>query len=833
MGNDAAAYPVNAPRSLVSGYNGDPNTFNCTANDVSVASTSISQVCDANGQNCVAYDPANPPHCNQGSTITLKLTATLQENASSERQDIGFWINTAGGSGLSGSCNHYNIPAGTAGSTNGDGDQCAGLGVQASATIDLGTITVACNADPTNSKLQLGSCITWKVPGETNVCADDADGNGTAGQSSDFRAGTLPTNKAKCNCSPFDINVLVDQFASIEVKKVCVPTDDQGTFDLNIDGVTKKNDATCAGGAASTTGPVAVTAGTNVNPGADHTVSENDFVTANYTSSYVCTKNGSPYISSTSGTGPFTVHVNSADAVVCTFTNERKAGLVIQKDAVPDDPQDFAFTTSGAGLSDFTLDDDGGADATYTNSKAFSNLVPGGTRTVTEPSVSGWTITNIACTGATNSTVTIGASGGFDAGDNSVSVQLAAGETVTCTFTNTKNGSITIIKDATPNDPQDFRYDATGTGMTPSPFYLDDDADPTLSTTQTFSGLLPNGARTVTETVPAGWKVTNITCTGATNSTVVIGAAGGFNAGDHAVTITLAAGENVSCTFANLKLASLTLNKVENGRLPLSQAWTFELRTGATTTTAGTVVATASANITTGVVTFSGYFTPGNYQLCETGIPVGYSNNLNGFTPGPLPGDNSVECVNITLVSGANGPGGITNVPNPINNTQPTGEARTIGYWKNWSSCALSSGKQYTKALARNLWSKTLDGNLPQTIGLLTLAGASGPNLPAAGCLSAVKILNKTDLSGVKRASDPLFNMAAQLLAAQLNITAGADPKCIQSIIDLANALLVKYSWNGTYPYSPTITSADAALANYYAGLLDKYNNNTLVCPIP
>ena len=56
---------------------------------------------------------------------------------------------------------------------------------------------------------------------------------------------------------------------------------------------------------------------------------------------------------------------------------------------------------------------------------------------------------------------------------------LAAGEVVTCTFTNRKRGQIVAVKNAVPDDPQDFAFTAGG-GLSPSAFSLDDDADGTL-----------------------------------------------------------------------------------------------------------------------------------------------------------------------------------------------------------------------------------------------------------------------------------------------------------------------------------------------------------------
>ena len=43
-----------------------------------------------------------------------------------------------------------------------------------------------------------------------------------------------------------------------------------------------------------------------------------------------------------------------------------------------------------------------------------------------------------------------------------------------------------VVKDATPNDPQDFSFTAGG-GLSPASFQLDDDSDGTLSNTRTFN----------------------------------------------------------------------------------------------------------------------------------------------------------------------------------------------------------------------------------------------------------------------------------------------------------------------------------------------------------
>ena len=250
-----------------------------------------------------------------------------------------------------------------------------------------------------------------------------------------------------------------------------------------------------------------------------------------------------------------TIGLAAGENVTCTFTNTQLGSITIIKDAVPNNAQDFLFTSPGLTPAGFSLDDD--ADGTLSNTQAFNGLLPG-SRTITETPVAGWALNLIQCTGATASTVVIGAAGGFNAGDTAVTINLAAGENVICTFTNTQLNSITIVKDAVPDNAQNFDFTTTGTGV--QNFSLDDDADGTLPNSQAFTGLLP-GARTITETAVAGWTLTNIVCSGAESSSVLIGNDADFDPGDTAVSVTLVDGENVTCTFTNTQLGGITIAK--------------------------------------------------------------------------------------------------------------------------------------------------------------------------------------------------------------------------------------------------------------------------------
>ena len=133
----------------------------------------------------------------------------------------------------------------------------------------------------------------------------------------------------------------------------------------------------------------------------------------------------------------------AGDDVVCTFTNTNQGTITIVKDAMPADGRDFDFTlTDGMFFAeDFTLDDVDPDDGdTYTDSKSFT--LPSGDYNVTEVLPDGWALDGIQCQHSSDSFV------GIDYGANRLFIDLAAGDDVTCTFNNTNQGTITIVKDA-------------------------------------------------------------------------------------------------------------------------------------------------------------------------------------------------------------------------------------------------------------------------------------------------------------------------------------------------------------------------------------------------
>jgi hypothetical protein len=174
-------------------------------------------------------------------------------------------------------------------------------------------------------------------------------------------------------------------------------------------------------------------------------------------------------------------------------------------------------------------------------------------------------------------------------------------------------------------------------------------------------------------------------------------------------------GKTFSCTFHNRKLARAQLQKTVS-HLPdtnTGDSFTFQLRQGADANNVGQILETEFANFGDGFsLLFNFLLTPGDtYQFCEIVMP-GWTTDLPGaFVPGsnlPNP-DNSVQCINFTPGDGQ--------LLNFVVDNEPPPEVlsgRTIGFWKNWSSCKKSHGKQ----------EPVLDETLaiaPVTVGTLVL----------------------------------------------------------------------------------------------------------------
>lgn len=119
------------------------------------------------------------------------------------------------------------------------------------------------------------------------------------------------------------------------------------------------------------------------------------------------------------------VTVDKNANVVCTFKNARDIGTItIVKNAINNSFENFGFTTTGNGWpSTFYLSDSGWG----SNSRSFT--VPTGDYSVTEKPEKGWALTDLTCNSEATTT-------NLDA--RTANITLGAGETITCTFTNTQ-----------------------------------------------------------------------------------------------------------------------------------------------------------------------------------------------------------------------------------------------------------------------------------------------------------------------------------------------------------------------------------------------------------
>ena len=226
---------------------------------------------------------------------------------------------------------------------------------------------------------------------------------------------------------------------TITVKKQLLPATDTGKFDLQVD---DKNVATQVGDGGY--GSATVPTGT-------HTVGEYGQSLADYIRYTTCVK-GATVVAE--GAGVVSVPVGAYDNIVCTVKNVRKAKVVVVKHTAPAD------TAAMKTAFDFSMNPGAIAYSLTDGASDTRSVEPGKAYTVTEADAhaKGYKLTAISCSSGTSNVAM-----------RSATFTPAAGQTVTCSFTNTKlQPGIEIVKNgpatAYSGDTLDFTFDVSNTG---------------------------------------------------------------------------------------------------------------------------------------------------------------------------------------------------------------------------------------------------------------------------------------------------------------------------------------------------------------------------------
>ena len=300
---------------------------------------------------------------------------------------------------------------------------------------------------------------------------------------------------------------------------------------------------------------------------------------------------GGAAVSADPATGTAVINLQPGEDVVCTWSNAKDGTITVTKNAL-----------GGAGGEGFTFAGD--LAGTIATGQSLSGGFADGTYTISEIVPEGWDLANIACTGGTVTYTGIGGSDptpSFAPGDTTINVTIAPAQAVACTFTNVKRGSIRVVKNALGGDAS---FDFTGARE----FQILTDGG-SGENDEAFRSVAP-GTYAITETIPSGWRLTGLSCTNA--SAVDLGAA--------TANATVAAGEDVTCTFTNAREGSITITKrIKSG---LSGAFTFTVPTALDP--AGTFTLAPAARSISSSRVFADV-QPGSYTIIESALPPGWS----------------------------------------------------------------------------------------------------------------------------------------------------------------------------------------------------------------
>ena len=371
-------------------------------------------------------------------------------------------------------------------------------------------------------------------------------------------------------------DILIPNNASITLDKNTVPSENPTVFSF-----TTTNLSPSGASLADGTSPYTWS---SLSPGT-YTITES--IPSGWTlTSVVCTGGSTSVV--TPITNGVSINLTASENLTCTFTNTLQTGhIIVVKDSVPNDAQDFSFTNNFANgnPSPFSLDDD--ADGTLSNTR--DSVVTAGTYSVSEGAVAGWTQTSATCSD----------------GSPISAVVVSPGETVTCTFTNTKDATLTLVKTVT-ND--------NGGNATAANFQAKIDGN---NVPWGVAQVVSAASHTASEVTLAGYVASSWGTDCATNGTV-----------------TLAPGENKTCTITNDdQPGTLIVKKIiinDNGGTKGYTDFSFQVNGGNTVA----FEADGQNDLTVNA---------GTYNVTEPTV-AGYSTSYNNCSSLVIPNGGSQTC---------------------------------------------------------------------------------------------------------------------------------------------------------------------------------------------
>ena len=560
----SAAPPVENTPCILDQPANTLNGLNCTANDTTLSSPTITVV-----------EPCNYP----GDTALLQVLADITVGAQT-RYDLAVWLAVDGDpnadGAATGTCSVLTVAndllhVDGLTTTFGDSDQCGDVfnvapepPVPPEETAhlldaDLGTVSLLCNDSEGDGQIDVPIVIAWEQQASNN-CAVSSD--------------ALPGTASKCvQDNSFSLAIPIP--GRIIVDKVTVPSDDT-VFNFLFEGPASPNEDGFDGSevfSLSDASPAFDTGTAFVGGVLAGIYSVSEEVAPGYIlTDITCT-------GSEGAEDPAAIDLAPGETVNCVFTNTLNTATInVVKNTVGGNGGFLVDWTGPTTSGNVVLDtgvintDTETIVTTETGIFELQELVP-----------AGWILSNAICTNDVGG-ATVGV---WDNVDTISGVDLSPGDSVTCTFTNQAVGTVTLVKNTVGGDGSfDFVTDVPGLGS---------NIQTAGGTGQTSASNVPAGTYSIAETVPAGWQLDNATCSDGSPPDALI----------------LTQGETVTCTFTNIKDGEIIVDKVT---LPAAspQSFLFAL--------SGEGVDQAFALTDADTPHLSGFLTPGTFSVTESPV---------------------------------------------------------------------------------------------------------------------------------------------------------------------------------------------------------------------